>query len=113
MADNITIIPTNKCCGCRACADACTPKAISFGLDGEGFFFPAVNEELCVSCGRCVSVCPVNKATFFDKQDTCFASFAKASVDKEAGSSGGVFGILAKEAIKKVMWCMVLHLMTK
>lgn len=101
MAENIKTIPTNKCCGCRACGDACAPNAITFNLDGEGFFFPSVNEELCVSCGRCVSVCPVNKATFSDKQDTCFASFAKSSVDKEAGSSGGVFGILAKEAIKK------------
>lgn len=101
MAYNIEIIPANRCCGCRACADSCAPQAIKFGLDGEGFFIPVVNKELCISCGRCVSVCPVNKAIFSVKKDTCYASFANAPADKEAGSSGGIFGVLAREAINK------------
>lgn len=101
MADNISIISQSKCCGCRACADLCVPHAITFGHDTEGFFHPVVDVNLCVSCGKCLSVCPVNKAEFSPKQESCFASYANASDDKTAGSSGGVFGVLAKEAINK------------
>ncbi len=101
MADNITVIPQNKCCGCRACADSCAPLAITFVHDAEGFFHPFVKKSLCVSCGKCLLVCPVNKAEFLPKPDSCFASFAVATDDKMAGSSGGVFGVLAREALDK------------
>lgn len=101
MVNNITIISASKCCGCRACADVCTSHAILFTLNGEGFYHPSVNENLCIQCGRCVTVCPVSNATFSIRPELCFASFANMNSDKLAGSSGGVFGVLAREAIKQ------------
>ena len=47
------------CCVCNACADICVKHAISFVTDNEGFWYPKVNKELCVDCGLCDKVCPI------------------------------------------------------
>jgi formate dehydrogenase major subunit len=58
----------NKCVNCRRCADACQFFQCTDAIDfaGRGFmahvavpFEDAVKESVCVSCGNCVSVCPV------------------------------------------------------
>jgi predicted molibdopterin-dependent oxidoreductase YjgC len=58
----------NKCVNCRRCANACQFYQCSDVIDfaGRGFkshvaipFEETVKESICVSCGNCVSVCPV------------------------------------------------------
>ncbi len=46
---------TNMCQGCvaRPCQVNCPKKAISF-VEGKAF----INQELCINCGLCASVCP-------------------------------------------------------
>ncbi len=46
------------CCGCTACAVVCPVGAVEISLDEEGFWRARVDEEACVSCGRCRRVCP-------------------------------------------------------
>ncbi len=41
---------------CFSCKDPCLDDAIEF----IGMFRPSINQEKCVSCGFCVSVCPTN-----------------------------------------------------
>ena len=55
----LEVIEKNKCCGCSACFSACGHQAITMQLDSEGFEYPIINEEACVDCGLCQSVCPV------------------------------------------------------
>lgn len=53
----IRIQNKNQCCGCTACQSVCSHGALSMQPDEMGFFYPVVDDERCVDCGRCVSVC--------------------------------------------------------
>lgn len=46
-----------NCCGCTACYAVCPVQAISMQPDEEGFLYPKVNDEKCIKCYKCLSVC--------------------------------------------------------
>ena len=46
-----------NCCGCSACFAVCPDRAITMQTDEEGFLYPKINEEKCVFCYRCLTVC--------------------------------------------------------
>ena len=50
------------CCGCEACRSVCSKGAISMVEDEQGFFYPHIDEQLCVGCGLCEGVCPIKDA---------------------------------------------------
>ena len=62
----------SRCCGCAICSFACPTKAIHMDYDDEGFAFPAVDDSLCVKCGKCKAVCPMD---VFKKQEEQNAVF--------------------------------------
>lgn len=45
------------CCGCGACMFLCPRNAITMLSDGEGFLYPSINKEKCISCNKCIKVC--------------------------------------------------------
>ncbi len=47
-----------KCTGCEACSNICAMNAIDMLKDECGFWYPHVNERLCINCGLCARVCP-------------------------------------------------------
>lgn len=98
---NISILSKNECCGCRACHDICPKKCINFTEDSEGFFYPLVNESICISCGKCIKICPELNPTYHKPTNTSIAAYAENIKDRESGSSGGIFGLLAQNLIKK------------
>lgn len=60
MDDNyekITIKDKRNCCGCGLCSTVCPKNAIVMKADVEGFYYPAINNALCVNCGKCVKIC--------------------------------------------------------
>lgn len=56
----IQIKDPRLCCGCTACASACTHNAITMEPDALGFLYPIVDIEKCVKCGLCENVCAFN-----------------------------------------------------
>lgn len=49
---------------CRACEDACDPRAIRFRLMTGGRAVPVIDEELCTGCGVCAYTCPAGAVAF-------------------------------------------------
>lgn len=90
------------CCGCRACEQICSHKALHFEEDKEGFLYPVLNKELCVDCGLCEKVCPMMNAdkVQHDEGDAYVAQNVDAK-DLRTSSSGGGFIAIAKYVLDK------------
>ena len=96
----INIIDKFKCCGCCACVDVCAHKAISLKTDIEGFWYPEVNQELCVNCGLCDKICPELNIANLKKNDyprpiKTIAAIHKRMDIRWDSTSGGAFSALA------------------
>lgn len=96
----IEIRQKEKCCGCTACVQRCPQHCISLQEDSEGFLYPHVNIEQCISCGICENVCPVlNQA---EARIPLKVYAAKNNNEQELlmSSSGGLFIVFAKKIIQ-------------
>lgn len=89
-----------SCTGCLACADTCKMQAISVKKNGQGFSYPIINDAVCVRCGKCVSVCPVNVQKKNKAATTPFACWDKDNEERKSATSGGFFTCLAKKIVK-------------
>jgi len=94
------LISRNLCTGCGACAVSCPQNCIEMLADQEGFRYPEIDLERCISCHRCEQVCPMlnKKAPQADTQ-----AFAVRHMDEDIrrrSSSGGVFPALASSVIE-------------
>ena len=91
----------NACCGCGACAARCPVGCLTMGRDACGFPVPAFDESACVGCGACEAACPVLNVP---EVDACAsAMWAKAGDEAllEQSSSGGIFGLLARDVLAR------------
>ena len=70
--------------------------------DEEGFLYPKVNEALCISCGRCKTVCPIYQKPCYDNTFNQKVYAVKHLCDKvrAASTSGGVFTALSDYILK-------------
>lgn len=98
---SISTLGNSSCCGCYLCADACPKGAITFQMDIEGFFYPIVNEDSCINCGICSQKCPALNVNLLAKNQEVISAYAKESIVRDSGSSGGVFGLLAESILKQ------------
>lgn len=97
----INIIRKENCTGCSACFDICPPKAIAFETDMEGFWYPVVNQELCIDCGLCEKTCPELhikelKHESTTEQPVVLASCHNDDEIRRESTSGGLFSALAE-----------------
>lgn len=85
-----------KCTGCMACVDACPANCISSIMEKDGFRYSVIDTLKCVSCGKCYSVCPLERQEKHTEEQHLFAAYSSDPIVRNNGSSGGVFEILAK-----------------
>lgn len=97
---NISTLAHSDCCGCRVCEDVCPTQCINFKKDNEGFLYPEVDEPICIHCGKCVAACPEFNPKYHDITKDVLAAYATSPESRQAGSSGGLFGVLAQSIIK-------------
>ena len=92
-----------NCTGCTACRNICPKNAITMREDREGFFYPVVEQEQCVSCGLCISVCPV--LHFYKKEayqePEVYAGWNLEDDIRISSTSGGVFTALAEAVMER------------
>ncbi len=91
-----------RCCGCGSCARNCPKDAIKIREDKAGFLYPNFDADLCVECGLCEELCPVlNHKNEENTEHNVYIAFAKDRNDRLSGSSGGMFGTIAKNEMRK------------
>lgn len=103
MVKKIELVSHVQCTGCRACSESCPTDSISFILEGL-HFYPHITEETCISCGKCVNVCPPLRAEKHQIKETSFipiyyCAWNNDSAERFNATSGGVGGALAKHAL--------------
>lgn len=94
----IDIIEKKDCTGCKMCADICPRNAIKFECDKMGFWYPKVDNKLCIKCNICKHACPslnghLNRVK--DKPDV-YAMWSKSDEVRLSSTSGGVFYEIGK-----------------
>lgn len=98
MKNCIEIIDKKKCTGCTACVAVCPKGCIAIKDDAEGFGYPEVDLNMCVSCGKCKEVCFFTNSSFLEKDKTIPVAFVGTNRDENIraqSTSGGMFGALA------------------
>lgn len=95
---NVTLLESfkSKCTGCSACQEICPSQALSMKQDAEGFYYPALNSEKCVDCGKCMKVCQIVSAPTVSVAQSVHIVYAKDDTVRAGGSSGGVMVLLSQ-----------------
>lgn len=84
------------CCGCSACASICPKRCIKMLPDKEGFLYPSIDSQECISCNLCKKACPVaNKITVDSNPEACLVR-NKNNLLREKSTAGGAFSAIAK-----------------
>ena len=95
------------CCGCTACESICPTggggHALTLKSDDEGFLYPHIDPEKCISCHACERACfyQSGKLVVADRlvQQQAFAVKAADESLRTVSQSGGAFGVLARQII--------------
>lgn len=96
---NIELTKKSHCFGCGACSHACPKQCIVMKADEEGFLYPEINKELCVNCGKCITVCPYYNRAGNDIKSV-YAAINKDDEIRKQSSSGGTFFEFCKSVIE-------------
>lgn len=98
MDKKIVLAEKVQCSGCSACADVCPTKSINLAYTGL-HDYPVINEESCIKCGRCMTVCPALHSTpILPHQQNFYCGWSLIDNERSKSTSGGIGTALAREA---------------
>lgn len=90
------------CTNCQACKNACPVDAISMLENERGFFYPTINQDVCINCGKCQKLCPaLNRRVDFKEPLNVFAGWIKDKDICHYSTSGGVAYAISKKIIEE------------
>ena len=89
-------IDYKNCCGCEACVNVCPKKCICMEQNSEGFYYPKIDENICVDCGKCNNVCILENPNINNvERSDVYAAYVNNDEIRNNSSSGGIFTVLA------------------
>lgn len=92
----------DKCTACTVCKNVCPKNAISLEYDKEGFLYPKIDSDKCVSCGLCAKSCHVlNKHRNTKETSKVYYGYIKDQAVRKLSSSGGVFSAISDIVLKE------------
>lgn len=94
-------IEISKCNGCTACSSICPEHCIEMKANEDGFLYPIVNKDKCISCNLCDKVCSVNNEIKLNDVPNAYAAINKKEKERLQSSSGGVFSLIANYILDK------------
>lgn len=97
----IKIEKAENCSGCHACYSVCPKQCISMVSDEEGFWYPKIDDTICINCRLCERVCPILHSKPIQNQPKAYACFNLDKPVRKESSSGGVFTLLGKWVISQ------------
>lgn len=89
------------CMGCYACASICPLECIRMQTDDEGFWYPLVDYDQCISCSQCIDACPIINKVKVNQLPTAYAAINRNQAIRNQSSSGGVFSLVAEKVLKE------------
>ena len=95
------ICPIDKCTGCSACFNICGKNAIKMSEDACGYIHSQIDQDLCVDCGLCAKVCPVNTKVTLRYPQKCYAATVQSDDELASCASGGIATELSRYIIEK------------
>lgn len=99
--DIIELCLVQECTGCFACEFACKKAAIRREKNDEGFEYPKINHDVCVSCHACQKICPVLSPIAKFIEGDVYASWSKNENIRSKSSSGGMFSVFAEQILSE------------
>ena len=95
-------VPSDKCCGCSVCYQICHLGAIKVTEDEYGCRVPAVDDDVCVECGKCLKACPIlHSDENRNRPIECYAATNRSLEESFHCSSGGIFSAIAEYVINE------------
>lgn len=94
------ICDKEKCTGCGLCAYLCAQECIRMSMNDEGFFYPEIDYDKCINCGKCQGCCPANNPADKTESKELFAAYSKNDKIRRGSSSGGVATEMAINFVK-------------
>lgn len=98
----ITVADKKHCAGCTACAEICLKNCIQMKPDEEGFLYPHVEENQCIKCSACDTVCPIqNPVIEKEKPQKAYLVQHRDETVRLDSSAGGAFTAIATVILQK------------
>ena len=91
----------NECCGCELCSQSCPKNIITMKPDDAGFMYPIIEDDsTCISCKKCLSVCPMKSPGKTGNEVIRSFSFSmNDSNDLKKSASGGLITEICRRFI--------------
>ena len=88
----------SRCTGCNMCVSVCPEQAISLSTDAFGFWYPLIDNSVCIDCGACSRLCPVYGVDVDERfnEPVAYAGWNTHDEIRKNSSSGGVFTALGE-----------------
>ena len=104
MEKHIKLAEKAHCTGCRACSNVCPTYSVKFELKGL-HFYPTIDENTCIKCGKCMSVCsPLQweskHPSGIGPKSKYYCAWNTDAAERHAATSGGIGGAMAELALK-------------